>query len=777
MIPIALAVLAGTLSLQLLPALPSKLAALSLLAALAMSLGHARGRILAACIAGFLWSWWQADLRLADDLPHDLEGVDLVLRGSVDSLPETNGRATRFIFKTHSRLHGSYPDSDWIAFTPSLRLSWYDAPQLHAGQGWELRVRLKRRQGFHNPGGFDYAGWLFQNGINATGYVRQGQDARHWPGGAGIDPGLQLRAAVERRLAAVFADVRQAGMLRALSLGERDGIDAGQWSVLRATGTGHLVAISGLHIGLVAGLGFVCGRWLWSRSQACTLRLAAPRAAALLAMLAATLYAVLAGFGIPTRRAWIMALVVLLGVLVQRSVRPAHGLSLALLLVILADPFAVVSPGFWLSFAAVAIIFALLARPAVRGHGRRQRVRQLVHLQLTLSLGLLPLTLLFFGQLGWVAPPANLFAVPWTSLVLVPLLFAGLVCLYPLPALAQLLFVLAGWAADVMLRVLGGFAALPGAALGMPQVPAWVTLAAAAGVVVLLLPRGMPQRTLGGVLLIPLVTWSPPRPPPGEAWFTLLDVGQGLAAVVRTHRYTLVYDTGPRFSPEFDTGDAVVAPFLLAHGIRCVDILVISHGDNDHRGGAESLDRRVPAYRVLTSVPRRVDWRYATHCAEGQGWEWDGVRFRMLYPPADTAARGNDASCVLQVETPSGDRLLLPGDIEASAERKLLDRHGSDLRSHILIAPHHGSRSSSTPGFVRAIAPESVLFPTGYRNRYRFPHPLVTARYRELGVRMLDTAETGAIHFRLGAQWREPVLERQRVRRYWHLSATVPPDR
>jgi competence protein ComEC len=778
MIPIALAVLAGTLFLQLLPELPSNALAVPLLAALAMAARHAHGRILAWCIAGFLWAWLHAGLRLTEDLPPDIEGVDLLLRGSVASLPATNGRATRFIFKAQSRRAGpgTDPGSDWIAFTPTLRLSWYDAPELHAGEGWELKARLKRRQGFHNPGGFDYAGWLFHNGVNATGYVRQGRDARRRDVAESTSPGLRLRAAVERRLEAAFAEVRQRGMLRALTLGERDGIDAQQWSVLRATGTGHLVAISGLHIGLVAGLGFMCGRWLWVRSHVCTLWLAAPRAAALVAIIAATLYAVLAGFGIPTRRAWIMALVVLLGILAQRAVRPLHGLGLALLLVILADPFAVVSPGFWLSFAAVAIIFALLAHTTSRSTGMGRRTRQLVRLQLALSLGLLPLTLLFFGQLGWVAPPANLFAVPWTSLVLVPLLFAGLICLYPLPALAQWLFVVAGWAADLMQRVLDWFAALPGAAVGMPQGPAWITFAAVAGVVVLLLPRGMPQRALGWLLLIPLATWSPPRPPPGTAWFTMLDVGQGMAAVIRTHRHTLIYDTGPRFGPDFDTGDAVVAPFLLAHAIRRVDILVISHGDNDHRGGAASLDRRVPVYRLLTSVPRQIDWRYATPCVAGQDWEWDGVRFRMLYPPADTLARGNDASCVLQVETPDGGRLLLPGDIEAGAEHALVRSLGETLRSHILVAPHHGSRTSSTAAFVQAVAPEVVLFPVGYRNRYGFPHPTVTARYRNLGVRMFSSAEAGAIHIQLGAHGREPVLERQRARRYWHLPATVPPD-
>lgn len=777
MLPIALAVLAGALSLQLLPALPPLVLAAIVLLVMLLAARCRHCRILVWCAAGFLWAWLHAGLRLSADLPDDLEGIDLVLRGTVVSLPEVDGRATRFVFAAQALQRSTAGTAEWIAFERRLRLSWYGAPEIQAGEGWQLRVRLKRRHGFRNPGGFDYAGWLFQNNINATGYVRKGTDNRRWPSGRDPGAGLRLRAVVAERLDAAFAEVRQPGMLRALTLGERDGIDAQQWRVLRATGTGHLVAISGLHIGLIAGLGFACGRWAWSRCRACTQRIAAPRAAAVVAIVAATVYAVLAGFGIPTRRAWIMAMVVLAGVLLQRPVRPAHGLGLALLLVILADPFAVVSPGFWLSFAAVAIIFALLAQSAAPAAGLRRRLSQLVRLQWALSIGLLPLTLLFFGQLGWVAPLANLFAVPWTSLVLVPLLFAGLSCLYPLPALAGMLFALAGWAAELMLRVLNGFAALPGAAIGMPQTPAWVTLAAAAGVVLLSLPRGMPQRALGWLLLLPLATWSPPRPAPGTAWFTLLDVGQGLAAVVRTHRHTLVYDAGPRFGPDFDTGDAVVAPFLLSQTVRRIDMLVVSHGDNDHRGGVESLDRRVPAYRVLTSVPQRIDWRYATRCTAGQAWEWDGVRFRMLFPDAaDAAARGNDASCVLQVETPGGERLLLPGDIESTAERALVARLGAALHSHVLVAPHHGSRTSSTAAFVRSVAPERVLFPVGYRNRYGFPHPAVVARYRESGVHGIDTARAGAIRIVLDGSGREPVLESQRMRRYWHRPATVPPD-
>lgn len=766
MIPFALAALCGAVGLHTLPRLPSVWLAAPLLCLTFLCLRHRRTRLLAVCLAAFLWSWWQAGARLAQDLPAALEGRDLLLRGTLVSLPEIDGRATRFVFRARAREQ----DGAWIDFTPTLRLSWYEAPPLHAGEGWQLQVRLKRRHGFRNPGGFDYAGWLFQNGIAGTGYVRGADRAQPWPALATRRPDVRLRAAVERELQPLLAHARAAGLLRALTLGAADGISAQDWETFRATGTSHLVSISGLHIGLVAGLGFFCGRWLWSRSHRLTQRFAAPRAAAVIALLAATLYAALAGFSIPTRRAWIMALTLLAGTLLSRPVRPAHSLALALILLLIHDSFAVLSPGFWLSFVAVAIIFLQQTQPAA-ARGWRASFRQLLRLQFALTLGLLPFTLLFFGQAGWVAPVANLIAVPWTSLLLVPLLFAALLCLFPLPWLAQWLFFAADWTAQCLLEALGGLANLPGAVIGMPQTPPAVSVAALCGAGLLLLPRGLPQRGLGALMLLPLLLWTPPRPAPGTAWFTLLDVGQGLAAVVQTARHTLVYDTGPRFSPEFDTGSAVVAPFLAAQGIGHVDALVVSHGDNDHSGGAEALDRRMPVYRLLTSVPRQFGWRRSRPCLAGQAWTWDGVEFRMLHPHGGAASE-NDASCVLQIRAADGTRLLLPGDIEAPAERELVARYGGALRSEILVAPHHGSRTSSTPAFVEAVAPGHVLFAAGYRNRYGFPNPRVLERYRGMNTEILVTASDGAIRFRLGTPGgAQP--ERDRIRHYW--AAAVPP--
>lgn len=777
MIPTALAVLAGIVGLQLLAALPAPWVAAPLAAGAILCLCRRPTRPLAWAIAAFLWAWWQAGLQLNRDLPPALEGDDLILRGTVVSLPEAEDRVTRFVFESRSRAVGA----EWIAFERRLRLSWYadagDVPPIAAGTNWQLTVRLKRRHGFHNPGGFDYEGWLFQNGVSATGYVRPYPAAARLPGSG--PPLLRLRAAVDARLTAVLAGNDQAGLLRALALGARSGIAAAEWEVLRATGTGHLVAISGLHIGLAAGMAFAAVRWLWSRSATLTLHLAAPRAAALAAFAAATLYAVLAGFGIPARRAWIMAGAMLLGLALRRCGDPWQRLALALTLVTLTDPAAVNSPGFWLSFTAVAIILAGLARTAGGRAGRlRRQIRSLLHLQLLLSVGLLPFTLGFFGQLGWTAPAANLLAVPWTSLVIVPLVFVGLLLLFPAPVAACWVFGLAGSAAALMQRGLAEAAGLPGSLLALPAAPLAISLLAGVGVVCLLLPKGVPRRLFGLVLLLPLLSWRPPQPAPGSAWLTLLDVGQGLAAVVRTRHHVLVYDAGPRFGPDFDAGRAVVAPFLEAHGLRHVDLLLVSHGDNDHRGGAHSLDRRIPVFRVLTSTPRRIDWRYSRRCRAGQRWEWDGVTFHVLHPEATAYSAGNDASCVLQVRTAGGDSALLPGDIEAAAERALVRDRAGTLASTVLIAPHHGSRSSSTAEFIAAVDPRWVLFPVGYRNRYGFPRPEVSARYRAHGSGLLTTAGSGAIELRLGEGGAalRPTQHRYLARRYWQNPPEVPPD-
>lgn len=738
-------------------------------------------------VTGFAWTLLRAGLVLESGLPAELEGRDLRVIGVVAGLVETQEHGQRFVFDIESlapAAAGTNPDLATGRHTAGfrVRLSLYrqhienkyknikrDHPGLQpsVGQRWQLHVRLKRPHGFANPGGFDYEGWLFQHRIRATGYVRRPEQARYL-GEAGWPYSLErLRARVRQALQQAIPAGAERAVILALAIGERSELDGAHWAVLTRTGTNHLLAISGLHIGLVAGLGFWLGAWLWSRRSRALLWLPAAKAGGLLALLAGTFYAALAGFSLPTQRALIMLCVVVAALWWQRRSSASHTLALALLAVLVFDPLAVMATGLWLSFAAVACIVYVM-------EGRLQRpgrVQSWLRIQGGLGLGLLPLLAGYFQRASLIAPLANLFAVPVVGLFIVPLTLAGVMLVLIWPRAGQALLGLDAWLVARLWQVLDGLSGFPLAEWVAPMPGSGALIVAGLGVLLLLAPRGVPARWLGTVLLLPLLWPLPDRPLAGEARFTLLDVGQGLAAVVETRHHVLVYDTGPRFSSRFDTGRAVVAPYLIARGYRAIDTLIISHGDNDHRGGTRSLLAAIPAARVLSSVPRRlaadgVQDRVET-CRRGQQWRWDGVVFRLLAPQA-SRGRGNNDSCVLAVQA-GPSRLLLSGDIEAAAETELLANDAAGLRADILVVPHHGSRTSSTPGFVQAVAPAYALFATGYRNRYHFPYPPVAARYRAQHARLLETAHSGALVFRLGARGvGEPLRIRVLRRRYWY---------
>ncbi len=710
-----------------------------------------------AWVLGLALFWQAADQRLAGRLPLPLEGRDLVVCGRIASLPEQAGRTLRF------RLDPVAGAPDCISIQTRLRLSWYRAGQHpRGGEVWRLRVRLKRPAGFLNPGGFDYERWLLVQDIGATGYVRRDRDNRRLARGDGL---TALRQTLHDRLADRLGQTPGAGVLLALLLGTRQGVDDAQWARFRDTGTGHLMAISGLHVGLAAALGAGLGGWLWSRSARLCTWLAAPRAALLAGLALAAAYALLAGLSIPTRRALVMLAVLALALGTGRQVRRRDGWALALIAVLLADPLAPLAAGFWLSFLAVGLILYLAAGRSAGRKGVRGRLAGL-RIPVLLALGLAPVSLLVFQQASLVGWLANLVAVPWVGAAVVPAGLAGLVL--------EALGLPGGWLLGLAARAFAGLdagvlaplAGLPFAAASAAIGPAAFALAAF-GTLWLLAPRGVPGRALGALMWLPVVQPAVQGPPPGMADVTLADVGQGLGLVVRTHRHLLVYDTGPRFPSGFDTGAAVLVPLLRAQGVRAVDRLVISHGDNDHIGGARSLLAALPVYSVLTSVPERLPGRPLRACRRGQSWRWDGVRFEMLHPVAGQPP-GNDASCVLRVTAADGSRLLLPGDIERATERALVRELPAALRAEVLVAPHHGSATSSTPAFIAAVAPDWVLYPVGYRNRYGFPRAEVRARYAAAGAQALDTARGGAIRFRLGAGTVRPQAMRQHGRRLWH---------
>jgi competence protein ComEC len=706
-----------------------------------------------------------AHLALGQALPEELEGVDLVVEGVVASIPQGDGRRWRFELVGEGLLRAG----EALPGIGRVRLGWYgDRPGQRqrpaAGERWRLPVRLKRPSGFFNPGGFDYEGWLFREGLAATGWVTQrGEPQRLGDGGwrYGL---LRLRAAIGERIRSLVPDPAAAEVLVALTIGEGGGIAREQWEVFNRVGVTHLLVISGSHIAMVAGLIFLLVRRGWCLSSRLPLWVPAPVAGAVASLLAGAAYGALAGFDIPVQRALIM-LAVFLGALVgRRALRAGHGLVIALLLVVAWDPLAVLSPGFWLSYGAVAALLYGLA--CSRQEGGARLLMGWGRAQWVVFLGLLPLLVALGMRVSVVAPLANLVAVPLFSLLVVPLALLGALLAWPWPDLGALLLGLDAWLLTAWGSGMAWLAGHPWVAWGAPRLPVWGWGLALLGGILLLAPRGLPGRPLGALLLLPLITRQPPGLEPGSLRVALLDVGQGLALVLRTANHTLLYDTGPRFSADFDAGSAVVVPFLRAQGIDRLDRVVISNGDSDHRGGLEGVQAEFGVTDILSGEADQVPG--AAPCRAGHHWRWDGVEFAILHPAPGGRWRGNDASCVLRVAT-AGGTLLVAGDIEGPAEAALLRQDPAALGADVVIVPHHGSRTSSTPGFVAAVGARYALISAGYRNQFGFPKAEVTARWRQGGADWLTTAAQGAIQWEMGAGGIGPMGGyRMAAGRYWN---------
>jgi competence protein ComEC len=758
---------AGVAITQYLPLLPPPWI-VAVIGAGALPLVFSRWPVLGWMGLGGVWALGFALFRMADALPVELQKSDVVIEGRIASIPEVGTDDTRFQFDLTRVIE---PNAARIP--KHIRLTWYrTAPQLRAGDVWRLTVRLKRPHGMANPGGMDYELWLFAHNIRATGYVREAVSNRLMTRAVGCMDIQALRQRVHDHLVHLLGDRPFAGMLEALAMGVEAGIPAAQWDVLRRTGTTHLVAISGSHIALIAGWCFLPARCI-----ACRLlppSIWPPAVAAIVSLAAAVLYSALAGFAIPTQRALITIAVVTGGILARRHLQLLHTVGVALLAVVVVDPLAVASPGFWLSFLAVALIWLVLANRT----GTPRRWVTLWRVNWATAFGLAPILLVFFGQVPLVAPLANLVAVPAIGFMVVPLVLLGTLLIGLNEAVARWLFdqaerVLAWtWA---FLEVLASPSSL---VWSQPTPPVWTIPLALLGVLLVLAPRGVPGRWLGLMLMLPAV-----RPPvdslaPGAFELTVLDVGQGAANVVRTRHRTLVFDTGSRISERLDMGSVVVVPFLRHIGVRRVDMLVISHGDNDHSGGAASLLSLLPVRLVYGSTSSDRSLPNAMACRAGQEWIWDGVRFVFLSPESRGGGTDNDLSCVLQV-VGAGKSLLLTGDIEGRTEARLVARFGGQLESSVLVVPHHGSDTSSTRNFLREVRPHYALISSGYLNRFGFPHPRVIARLRETGAMVLNTAREGAIsvHFGKDDPPGLPRAYRHSHRRYWMSHESADPGR
>lgn len=698
-----------------------------------------------------------ADAALEQRLPADLAGRDLAVQGRIEGLPQRSPDAVRFDFRVESG-----EGEAAVLAGRLLRIGWYRsqvAPE--AGSHWRLQLRLKAPRGVSNPGGFDFERHALQRRLAATGYVREHPDNRELLPAAGLDAvRARLAQQIVQALGGEGPQHAESRFVRALTVADTRGFGERDWETLRATGVSHLMAISGLHVGLIAGLLALCMRLFYRLWPRLGLRLPLPQGAALAALIGAAAYAALAGFGLPTVRALMMVAAALLAVLLRRRSSSWQAYALALFVLLLSDPLSVLGAGFWLSFIGVAWLLWCMPADLQQLPGWRR----MLGAQLVASLGLLPLTVFFFGQASVAGAIANLVAVPWVSLGVVPLaLFGAALMLAGLPSMATPVLVAAAWLMDLLWTLLEWAAGIPRAQVFLAEPSFLALLLAALGVLWLLMPRGTPARALGALLILPLLAPRLPVLPPGQAELHLFDVGQGLSALVRTRNHALLIDTGPAFGSGLDMGEAAIVPALRSLGLTRLDRVLVSHGDADHAGGAGSVLRAFPA--PLQSSDR-VRFPDSADCLAEERWQWDGVEFEMLHPPEHFPYQRNESSCVLRVQ--AGDQVVLfAGDIGQLIEQRLLRERPERMRADIVVVPHHGSASSSSQQFVAAVGARHAWVAAGHANRFGHPRAEVVERWRAAGAQVWNTAEHGALSLRLGTGVEQPEARRQAVRRLW----------
>ena len=756
-----------------------------------------------ACTFGFFYAAFFAQQRLSDALPAEWQGKDIQVIGVVGKLPVQHERGLRFVFDVEQVLTPN------AIVPPHILLASYDGAReepldIHAGERWRFTVRLKQPHGSSNPHDFDFEGWMLENKLRANGYIRRTQDnsrldalvkstdyyiqslrekVRHHiqktlnPLPKQLHP-LQISHAASGKAILDSAEVsaieknNYVGVLTALAIGDQTGIPATQWQVFTRTGVNHLMSISGLHITMLSGLAFAASYWLWRRSARLTRALPARKAAALIGLLVALGYALLAGYGVPAQRTVYMLATIASMLWLSRTVAPSQILAAALLVVLLLDPWAVLSPGFWLSFGAVALIFYVTAHRLRPPHWLVTYGR----VQWAMSIGLIPPLLAMFQQVSLVSPIANAFAIPLVSFVVVPLTLLGAVLPFDWPLW------LAHQAMGVCIHLLEWLNSLPEVVWTQHAPPTWSIAIGMFGVLWMLLPRGLPARWLGLIALLPMFLVLPAVPPENSLRLVIFDVGQGLAVAAQTHNHALLYDAGPNFNSEANSGNRILIPALRGMGIARLDGLILTHDDNDHTGGALSILQGIPVDWLSSSLaanhPLLQHASNTQRCMDGQAWEWDGVRFEVLHPTAESYAeekiRDNNRSCVLKIST-GKNSVLLAADIEKDSEWRLLKQHEEELPATILVVPHHGSKTSSVNAFIAAVHPRYAVFTVGYRNRFGHPKEEIVERYRAMGSELLRSDKDGAIVVEMDTQNVSVERYRKSHARYWQQAVDGVP--
>lgn len=746
-IEVAGALLAGVGACLLLPRLlPWPLLCAALAAGLACW-GRCDGwrRVSGAVTFGFALAGLHASWALSHALPPDWEQRDAIVTGQIIDLPVVEARRTRFDFRV---------DDDDAQPGPlrgrRLRLAWYDdGPRdvltpspgargaLASGSRWRLHIRVRAPRGLRNPGGGDSEQFALAHRIAANGYVRNPAGARRIAPPAGLDA---WRERISERIGR-GVPMPSSRFVRALALGDTRALDDGDWAVLRATGLTHLIAISGFHVGLVAGLFALAANGLWRLFPALGQSIPRPPVAAVAAVIGAIAYTAVAGFALPTVRTTLMIAIVAAARLARRPQPTGAALGIAVIAILLLDPLALLIAGFWLSVLGVAwLLWCLPDR-------RKHVLHDFASAQGVATIGLLPLTVALFGQASLAGPVANLIAVPWWSLVVVPLALLG-------TGLEALHADAGAWAWRLSARafelswpMLERIAGSDFAMWWLPEARWYALPLAVLGAFWMLLPRGVAGKPLALLLWLPLLWPQCELPRHGGFDLTVIDVGQGLSVVVRTARHTLLYDMGPAVHDGFDAGERAVVPALHALGTRTLDAAVISHGDNDHAGGWAAVRREFPAATSYAPAGSPAPGRL--RCLAGRSWRWDGVTFRFLHPTPYFPYLGNEAGCVLRIEGPRHSALLT-ADIGAVVERELVRRVPHSLRADIVVVPHHGSNGSSDPAFVTATHARLALVSSGWGNRFGHPRLQVIERWCAAGARVADTSLAGALMVHVG---------------------------
>ncbi len=729
MVRAALACLAGTCALLCWPGLPGVSTVAWVTVALVGAAVALRTWPIAMLAVGFGSTWLVVSHRLEERLDPRLEGVTLSIRGSVASVPQTRPEGVRFRFATEA--------SDGLP--PLVELTWYEPDwRPRPAERLDLDVRLRRPRGFANPGGFDVEARMLREGIGATGYVRAARnDGRDWRDVA-RHPVLVARGAAYDAIRDSLGDRPATGIVAGLAVGLQDALSREQWRDLARSGTSHLMAISGMHIGMLAAIAawiaMRAARWRQRRGARGTARDVAVVAGTATAMV----YALLAGWSVPTQRTVLMIALVAVALRLRRRLGGDDALALGVLAVLALDPLAPLAIGFWVA----VILFAgsgFLHRPTLAG--------AFAHVQLAVTVGLVPVLAGGFGSVSLVSAFVNVVAIPLYTIVIVPAVLLGTALVCVVPAAGQVVLEWVAWLIEFTWPLIAASSALPFATWGLAALPWAGFVALGVGALAALAPLPPAGRLAGLVIVVACSAWRPAPPALGEARVTILDVGQGLAAVVQTRGHVLVYDAGPVFRSGTDTGQLVVEPFLRSRGVRRIDVLVASHDDDDHVGGAASLVKLTAVERLVASGSSLDALGAVQRCRAGQEWTWDGVEFEWLHPVDPLLPRDNDRSCVLAVR--AGRRgVLFAGDAERIAEIEMLER-GRIVVTDVVVVPHHGSRTSSSERFVAALEPRWAVVSAGHRNRWGFPAASVVARWEAAGAEVLRTADSGAIDFEL----------------------------